>query len=89
MRQTTQDKIRAVYKKGGVAKDCMNEVLGLLNCEDRAEEMSKDVQELLFLANVTASYMDMTPTHPLYCSVGRDVKASLLRLFSKKEGTEK
>jgi len=78
-----------MIRDGAPPKEGLERMESLLRCEERAEDMSEDVKELLFLANVTASYMDMTPTHPLYCSVGRDVKASLLRLFSKKEGTEK
>ena len=46
--------------------------------------MAEDVQELIFLANVTASYMSMPVKHPLYCKVGSDVRGSLSRLFDKK-----
>jgi hypothetical protein len=56
----------------------------LCDQEDRAEEMAKDVQELIFLANVTSSYMSMPLKHPLYAKVGSDVRGSLTRLFDKK-----
>ena len=88
MRQTTIEKIRAVYKKGGKAEDCMNEVLGLVNCEDRANEMAEDTQELIFLAHVVLAYMDMSPAHPLFYTTRTDVKRSLSRLFDRKGKTD-
>lgn len=83
MRQKTIDKIRALTRVNG--KGVIAEIEALLDLEERAEQMAEDTQELLFLANVVSSYMDMTPKHPLYVHVGRDVRASLRRLFDKKE----
>ena len=89
MRQKTIEKIRRLcnpdhHRVECVCKDC--QILTLLDQEDRAEEMAKDTQELVYLANVTASYMDMPPSHPLYNHTAVDVRNSLKRLFNKKEG---
>jgi len=89
MRQTTTKKIKelCVCKHRDVGqKDCkcqLCEILGLLDQEERAEHMAKDVQELIHLANVTASFVDMKPDHRLYPTVRRDVQDSLDRLRNK------
>lgn len=87
MRQKTIEKIRRLCNPDQHKAECecgYCQIISLCDREEYVEQMSEDVQELITLANVTASYMDMTPQHPLYCSVGRDVRASLARLFNQK-----
>lgn len=81
MRLTTIAKIReiCIANSPGIG----TEIEELLDQEERAEQMAKNVQELIFLANVTSSFVDMKPDHPLYPSVQRDVQASLDRLKNR------
>ncbi len=84
MRISTIEKIRAKLRTNqpGIVK----EIEELLDQEERAEKMAEDTKELIYLANVTASYMSMPVKHPMYCKVGADVRGSLARLFDKEEG---
>lgn len=83
MRQKTIDKIRDIFENRDHPCGSMNDVMELLDQEERAEQMSEDVQELIYLANVVDSFIVMSETHPLYKSVRRDVEASLTRLKHK------
>lgn len=78
MRLTTIAKIReiCIANSPGIG----TEIEELLDQEERAERMADSVQELIFLANATATFVDLKPEHPLYSSVQRDVQASLDRL---------
>jgi hypothetical protein len=80
MRQKTSDKIKELIGQVEQPTLILTQILDLLRLEDRADEMAQDVQELLFLANVTDSLVGMSPTHPIYKSVLRDVQSSLSKL---------
>jgi len=80
MRQKTIEKIKQLINQVDEPTLILCQIMDLLRLEDRAEVMSADVQELIFLANVVDSFIVMSPTHPSYKSVERDVQASLTRL---------
>ena len=83
MRQKTIDKIRNIFENRDHPCGSMNDVMELLDQEERAEQMAENVQELVFLANAVDSFIVMPETHPAYRSVRRDVQASLNRLKTK------
>ncbi len=80
MRQKTTDKIKELIGQVKEPTLILTQILDLVRLEDRADQMSADVQELITLANVVDSLLSMSPIHPQYLSVRRDVVASMNKL---------
>jgi hypothetical protein len=80
MRTKTIDQIKHLISLVDEPTQILCQILDLVRYEERAEEMAKDVQEMIYLVNVTDSLISIPPTHPLYKSILRDVQASINRL---------